>query len=374
MLKEFPAYTRLPEKLSSASDNQFQTAEGTTMLDFYGGHCVNTLGAGNPSLGLALSTQWQQCSFTTNLIDMELRKEFLQALEPGLPHGDWQVFCSNSGAEANENLLKMALHATARKTVVAFEGAFHGRTAAAAAVSDSAIPAWPSTPFDVRRLPWGSTDGIDEDVAAVILEPIQSLAGVIMPPAGFLAKLRAACDLSGALLLFDEVQTGNGRLGMHWASQYFGVIPDGFSTAKGCAAGLPMGLSFINESIAGELPGSLCGSTFGGGPLAMRAAIEVQQRLADPQMLGNVRARNHQIQSAIGVGPVLQVHGAGLLLGLEIEAPYDARSLRDQLLNQGILTGLSNHPQILRLSPALTIGESDVQHLLHALANLEVAS
>ena len=372
MLQEFPAYKRLPQMLEQARGNHFRGTDGSSFLDLYGGHCVNTLGAGDVSLGRVLLDQWQRCSFTTNLLDMPLRAQLLQALEPGLPAGSWQVFCSNSGAEANENALKMALNATGRQTIVAFAGAFHGRTAGASAVTDEATPAWPSTPFDVRRLPWGSTDGIDASVAAVLLEPIQSLAGVVMPPPDFLKDLRAQCDRHGALLLFDEVQTGNGRLGTMWASQYFDVIPDGFTTAKGAAAGFPLGLTFITNSVAQQLPEGLCGSTFGGGPLAMSAAIEVQRRLAAPHFLAHVQALGKQLQQAVGKGPVIAVRGAGLLLGMEIEAGRSAREVRDALLNHGILTGLCNHPQILRLSPALTLASADVQQLLWALQNLEV--
>lgn len=372
MLQEFSAYQRLPQKLEQARGNHFRTTDGSNMLDFYGGHCVNTLGSGDVLLGRALFEQWQRCSFTTNLVDLPLRTQFLQELEPGLPQGDWQVFCSNSGAEANENLLKMTLQTTSRETIVAFQGAFHGRTAAAAAVSESSSSAWPSTPFPVRRLPWGSIDGIDETVAAVLLEPIQSLAGVVMPPKNFLQNLREVCDAYGALLLFDEVQTGNGRLGTLWASQYFDVLPDGFTTAKGCAAGFPMGLTFLSKSIAETLPAGLCGSTFGGGPLAMTAAIQVQKRLTSPGFLQQVQNFSTQLSQAKGLGPVVGVRGAGLLLGLEIAHPHTAREVRDALLAQGILTGLSNDPQVLRLSPALTLTAADIDQLLQALTTIEV--
>jgi acetylornithine/succinyldiaminopimelate/putrescine aminotransferase len=371
-LQEFPAYKRLPLQLQHAQGNHFESIQGSKVLDLYGGHCVNTLGAGDAQLAEALSSQWSKCSFATNLIDLPERDAWMRMLETGLPSGSWQVFCTNSGAEANENLLKMALNATGKKTVVAFEGAFHGRTAAASAVSQQKNQAWPCTPFPVRRLPWGSVDGIDSSVAAVILEPIQSLAGVVMPPQRFLQDLRSACDESGALLLFDEVQTGNGRLGTMWASQYFDVIPDGFSTAKGCASGFPMGLSFIKSHIGEQVPSGLCGSTFGGGPLAMAAAMEVQNRLQQPGFLQRVQRTGSRLLDATGVGPVLSVRGAGLLLGLKISPQSTAREIRDALLAQGVLTGLCNDPQILRLSPALTLSRKDADHFIHALENLEV--
>lgn len=371
-LQEFPAYQRLPFQLQQAQGNYLVTDSGAHVLDLYGGHCVNTLGAGDPGMLNALMKQWSQCSFTTNLLDTPSRQQLLQAFTPGLPSGSWQLFCSNSGAEANENLLKLAFNATGRQKVICFDGAFHGRTAAAAAVSHSKESSWPSTPFEVQRLPWGSTDGIDSNVAAVILEPIQSLAGVVMPPEGFLQQLRTACDQAGALLLFDEVQTGNGRLGTMWASQYFDVIPDGFTTAKGCAGGIPMGLTFVSEAIAQRVAGGLCGSTFGGGPLAMAAAIEVQKQLQAPGFLSNVRSAAKQFTLASGVGPVESVHGVGLLFGLKISEPFTARQVRDALLDQGALTGLCNDPQVLRLSPALTLTPADIDVFLQALEAISI--
>jgi acetylornithine/N-succinyldiaminopimelate aminotransferase len=371
-LTEFPAYQRLPFQVQQAQGNYLLTETGTRMLDLYGGHCVNTLGAGDPEMLNGLIQQWSQCSFTTNLLDTPGRAHLLQALAPGLPDGSWQLFCSNSGAEANENLLKLALHATSRSKVICFEGAFHGRTAAAAAVSDSRQPAWPATPFQVHRNPWGCVSGIDASVAAVILEPIQSLAGVIMPPDGFLQKLKSACKQVGALLLFDEVQTGNGRLGTMWASQHFHVIPDGFTTAKGCAGGFPFGMTFLSDPFASRVSGSLCGSTFGGGPMAIAAAIEVQQRLNSHGFLSNVHKAGKQFQLAEGVGPIESVHGVGLLLGLKVAQPFTARQVRDSLLKHGVLTGLCNDPQVLRVSPALTLTATDVDIFLHALDAITV--
>lgn len=369
-LSEFPAYKRLPVDWQNADGNYLIRESAPPLLDLYGGHCVNTLGAGDDALLLALNKQWAKCSFTTNLLPESGRERLLQVMAPAMPGGQWQLFCSNSGAEANENLLKLALHATRRQTVVCFEGAFHGRTAAASAVSHSEQPSWPSTPFQVRRIPWGSIAGIDSSVAAVIVEPIQSLAGVRMPPAGFLKALREACDQAGALLLFDEVQTGNGRLGEMWASQYFGVVPDGFSTAKGCAGGFPIGMTFVTQAVAESVPSSICGSTFGGGPLAMAAAAEVQKRLQLPGFMNHVSAIGTQLQKANGLGPIEAVDGVGLLLGLKVRQPTTACQVRDALLQQNILTGLCNDPQILRLSPSLTLNFDDANSFLQAVAQL----
>jgi len=381
-LREFDAYKRLPLPVVSADGCELVLEDGRRVLDLYGGHCVNTLGAGDAKLGRILSEQWRTLSFTTNLLDHAPRREFLAAFERNLPayreHGDdgWQVFCSNSGAEANENALKLALASTKRRKVVCFKGAFHGRTAAAAAVSDTKLPAFPASPFEVVRIPWcdvaAAERAIDATVGAVILEPYQSLAGVTEPTKEFLDRLRSACDRTGAFLIYDEVQTGNGRLGAAWAVQHFGVVPDVFTTAKGAASGLPIGLTVARSHFAASVPGNMFGSTFGGGPLVLAAATEVSRRIASPGFLQNVRDTSNALRVAALRGPIEKVRGAGLLLGLVVKSDVRAASVRDALLEQGVLVGTSDDPQVLRLSPALVLTPRDAQRLADALETLEV--
>jgi len=376
-LKEIDVYPRLPVPVVGARHCELELADGRRVLDLYGGHCVNTLGGGDAGLGRVLAEQWGRLSFTTNLLDHPARAGFLEALErtlPQAPRGDgWRVFCSNSGAEANENALKLALDSTGRSAVVAFGGAFHGRTAAAAAVSDGKR-AFPRTPFEVRRVPFGDAAAarvaIDPDVAAVILEPIQSLAGVVDPPAGFLAALRQACDENGTVLVYDEVQTGNGRLGSFWAGQHFGVVPDVITTAKGAAGGLPIGLTIAREGCAHHAKHGTLGSTFGGGPLVLAAAAEVARRVAAPGFLANVRAASEALRAAARRGPVVALRGAGLLLGLVLREGLAAAPVRDALLAQGVLVGTSNDPRVLRLSPPLTLAPAQAERLAVALERL----
>ncbi len=371
-LAEFPAYKRLPVELAGAEGCELILRDGRRLLDLYGGHCVNTLGAGDARLGAILAQQWSELSFATNLLDHAPRTHFLHAFAHNLPPGNWQVFCSNSGAEANENAIKLALKATRRQRVVCFQGAFHGRTAAANAVTDG--KAWGTPPFEVLRLPWNTVKGIDDSVAAVILEPIQSLAGVVDPPPGFLGALRIACEAAGAALIFDEVQTGNGRLGEAWASQFYGVTPDVFTTAKGAGGGIPIGLTVASAEWAARVLGSVMGSTFGGGPLALAAAAHVAERIAEPAFLPNVRACAAILRGCAGVGPVRRVRGEGLLLGLELEEGASAAALRDALLEQGILTGTCDDPRVLRLCPPLILTPTQAQRLPTALAALPVSA
>ena len=220
------------------------------------------------------------------------------------------------------------------------------------------------------RLPWNTVRGIDATLAAVILEPIQSLAGVVDPPAGFLGALRVACDAAGAALIFDEVQTGNGRLGTPWASQFYGLTPDVFTTAKGAGGGIPIGLTVVQSEWAKRVPHSALGSTFGGGPLALAAAAHVADRIAAPGFLGNVRAVASVLRRCTGLGPVRRVRGEGLLLGLELHEGHLAAALRDALLARGILTGTCDDPRVLRLCPPLTLTPEQAQRLPDALAAL----
>lgn len=373
-LEEWNAYSRLPLDVVGAEGDQLVLRDGRRVLDLYGGHCVLSLGAGNESLLAELEQQWKSVSFVTNVLDHSARHEFLAAFERNLPEGDWRVFCSNSGAEANENALKAALAATGRNRIIAFSGAFHGRTAAANAVTDSKKPQWPGAPFTVVRLPWGdlaaARAAIDDSIAAVILEPIQSLAGVVDPPAGFLETLRECCTTKGAALIFDEVQTGNGRLGTPWAAQFFGIIPDLFTTAKGAAGGLPIGLTVAKAEWASRAPGSFFGSTFGGGPLPLALAGAVSRAIASEGFLGNVRAAGEAFTRAALVGPVKRVRGAGLLLGLELEDGFDAKKVRDALLAHGVLVGTCDDPKVLRLCPALTIAPARAERLRIALESV----
>ena len=378
---ELNAYKRLPLPVVSARGCQLVLSDGREILDLYGGHCVNTLGAGDERLGAVIAKQWHTLSFATNLLDHAARHEFLRAFALNAPafsapDAAWEVFCSNSGAEANENAIKLALAATKRQRVIAFSGAFHGRTAAAAALTDNAALAFPRAPFEVVRLPWNQPEAVlaavDERTGAVLLEPYQSLAGVTEPSPEFLRALRNSCDRTGAMLVFDEVQTGSGRLGQPWASQYLGVVPDIFTTAKGAAGGLPIGLTVVRAQHTKGLPGNLLGSTFGGGPVVLAAAAEVARRIAAPGFLENVRATSEALRKACLRGPVESVRGAGLLLGLVLKPEFQGAVVRNQLLAQGVLVGTSDDPRVLRLSPPLVLEPAAAHTLAHALESMEV--
>lgn len=374
--REFEVYARLPLPVASASGEDLILEDGRKVLDLYGGHCVNTLGAGDTSISESVAAQWEQLSFATNMFANGTRDEFLAAYGALLPKGDWRVFLTNSGAEANENALKVALVATGRTKVLCFEGAFHGRTASAEAVTDTKKRAYPSTPFDVVRIPFDDVAALeatlDASFAAVITEPIQSMAGIVEPNSAWLEKLREICSSTGAALIFDEVQTGNGRLGTPFASQSFGITPDVFTTAKGAAGGLPIGVTVLEQSFADRIGSGLFGSTFGGGPTVLAAATVVAKRLASGELLDNVKLASAALTQAATGGPVARVRGRGLLLGLELEAGLKAPAVRDSLLGSGVLVGTSADPSVLRLLPPLTLNPNSASKLGAALESVEV--
>lgn len=375
--REVESYARLALDVVATDGCELLLRDGRRVLDLYGGHCVNTLGGSSTVVERAILAQWERVSFVTNLLDHAPRHEFLAAFGALLPDGDWRVFLSNSGAEANECALKASLSATGRRAVVCFAGAFHGRTAAAAAVSDKASMQFPSAPFEVRRLPWGELDRARralaaEDVGAVILEPIQSLAGIVCPPPEFLVGLRELTRETGTALVFDEVQTASGRTGAPFAAQTFGVTPDVLTTAKGAAGGLPIGITAFTAELAARFRGDLLGSTFGGGPTVMGAATAVARAVAEDDFQANVRAASEAFRAAALRGPIESVRGEGLLLGLVVRAGITAKSVRDALLARNVLVGTSDDPRVLRLSPPLVVKPEDAQRLARALEDLSL--
>ena len=373
-LTEFPAYGRLSLDVLRTEGAELVLGDGRRVLDLYGGHCVNAMGGSDSVLGDAVASQWSELSFLSNLFEHAPRAAFLQAFGANLPEGEWQVFLSNSGSDANENALKLALASTGRRRAIAFGGAFHGRTAGASAISDVSRQPFQSTPFDVTFVPWGDLEAAraacDETVGVIALEPIQSMAGVRVPTPGFLEGLRELADQYGARLLFDEVQTGSGRTGTPYAATTYGVTPDLITTAKGAAGGLPIGITVASAAVAEGLPGSLLGSTFGGGPTILAAAVEVARRVSTPGFLDSVRASGEALAAAAARGPVREVRGAGLLLGVVLEEGLSAREARDQLLAQDVLVGTSDDPNILRLFPSLFLSLEQAERFGEAFATL----
>ena len=372
-------YKTLPFEPVKGHGVFIEDANGRRVLDLYGGHAVAVLGYAHPALTAAIQRQTRELLFQSNAVPLAIRNRAAEKLAAFAPSRVGRVFFANSGAEANENALRLSLKLTGRKKIVAVEHGFHGRTAAAAAVTWGARESWfafPYAPMDVKFVARDDADAlrsaVDADTAAVIVEPVQGLAGAYDLAPAFLEAARVACDRTGALLILDEVQTGMGRLGEPFGAQLYGIEPDILTTAKGLAGGLPAGAVLMTREIAAELkPGEL-GTTFGGGPVACAAMIAVIDAIEREGLLARVRATSAQIRALCQTGPVTGIHGAGLLLGLRTSPR--AAAVRDALLARNILTGVSADPHVLRLLPPLILGEEHVQTLTAALGGLTDAS
>ena len=369
-------FAQYPVEVASGQGVWLMNTRGERLLDLYGGHAVAGLGYAHPEWTAALAAQAQACQFQSNAVAMQVRAQAARRLVrfSKLPFGS--VFFVNSGAEANENALKVALRMTGRAHVAAIEGAFHGRTAAAGAVTWGAQAKWygfPRTPFDVSFIPRGDGGAINAQVttntAAVIVEPVQGLAGAVALGAPFLAALRARCDEVGALLIFDEVQCGMGRTGEPFAANLYGVRPDMLTTAKALGNGFPVAALMMSPLVSASLRTEALGTTFGGGPMACAAVNAVLAAIREQRLLERVRRIGAYIRRTCVLGPITAAQGAGLLVGLRTTRP--AKEIQAELLECGILTGTSSDPQALRLLPPYILEEEHVDLLRDALRDLE---
>ncbi len=374
-LSELDVYKRLPITIVSGEGVYVQDDAGHSYLDLYGGHAAALLGHSHPALVEVLCQQARTLFFQTNAVDLAVRAEAAEALGSLFPAALTKVFFVNSGAEANENALRLALRLRpGRDTVVAFEGSFHGRTAAAAAVTTGSETwyGFPQRPFATRYVPVDDPAAlfaaVDERVAAVIVEPVQGVAGARAISDAVLQAARQACDAAGALLISDEVQCGLGRSGSTCAIAGADVVPDLVTLGKGIAGGFPAAAMLCTDAIAEEVhPGDL-GTTFGGGPLACALIAEVARQIVEEGLADHAVCMHSLIASTCKVGPVVSVEGAGLLVALRTKGP--AAKVVAGLREHGILAGTASDPHVVRLMPPLTIGPEHIHALAEALEAL----
>jgi len=354
----------------SASGVTIQCRDGRELLDFYGGHAVASLGYAHPDAVAAISQQAKTLFFQSNAVALEVRAQAGDKLAEF--SGMDRVFLCNSGAEANENALRIALRKTGRGKVLALEQGFHGRTAAAGAVTWGAAEKWygfPRTPFDVGFMPRNdvaeATAMIDKSVAAVIIEPVQGIAGAYALDKDFVAAVADACEQNGTLLICDEVQSGVGRCGAPFAAHLYGIQPDILTTAKALGGGFPVGAVMMSEDIAAILGNGDLGTTFGGSPLACALINTVLDVIERDKLIDNVQELSARIKSECAIGPVTEISGEGFLLGLHCAG--GAKDVREKLLAAGIVTGSSNDPDVMRLLPPLILQHKHVDQLVSAL-------
>lgn len=374
-MSEFDVYKRLGVEVVSAEGLTITLADGRELLDFYGGHAVCVLGHSHPALVGALTRQMGAVLFQTNLVDLAVRREACRRLAAFAPAGLEKVFMVNSGAEANENALRLAFRCRPGATrVVALEGGFHGRTAAAGAASwnHDGWYGFPAAPFEVTTVPREDeaalAAAVGPDVAAVIAEPVLGFAGAIALSRDFLGAIRRACDEHGALFIADEVQCGMGRVGRPFAVTDSGVTPDILTTAKGLGGGFPCAAVIARAAHADRLGKGELGTTFGGGPLAAAAVTAVLDVLEAPGFLAAAAARGRAIRETCRVGPVVDTQGDGLLIGLRVNRP--AAEVVAALRARGILAGGAGDPEVVRLMPPLTLDDAAVDALRAALEDI----
>ncbi|MGB5332863.1 MAG: aminotransferase class III-fold pyridoxal phosphate-dependent enzyme [Woeseiaceae bacterium] len=366
-----PVYGQLPFVPERASGCDIFTKDGRRILDLYGGHAVAALGYGHPRLVRAIEKQNKQLLFQSNAVALEIRAQAAESLVRIAPQWIERVFFVNSGAEANENALRMACVATGRKKVLAITHGFHGRTAAAGAATWNSGKwyGFPSKPFDVDFIPRNDVAEaeamISSDIAAVIVEPVQGVAGAYDLSTDFLETLRKKTREHDVVLIADEVQSGMGRCGQFFGVQVHGIDPDIITSAKSLGSGVPCGAVLCTQKIAAHFgPGDL-GTTFGGGPLAAAAIAATIEAIEAEGLLANVRQREAQIREQCVTGPVVKIQGMGLLLGLVCDRP--AKEVQSALLEHDILTGTSSDPDVLRILAPLVLESGHVDHLAQAL-------
>ncbi len=369
-----PVYGQLPFVPESASGCEILTQDGRRILDLYGGHAVAALGYAHAGLVDAISEQSKKLLFQSNAVALDIRAQAAEKLTSVAPRGLDRAFFVNSGAEANENALRIACMATGRKKVLAISHGFHGRTAAAAAVTWNSDRwyGFPSKPFAVDFIPRDDVDAamdmIGDDIAAVIFEPVQGIAGAYDLSGEFLRALRSKTEQHGALLIADEVQSGMGRCGEFFATQLHGIEPDILTSAKALGGGIPCGAVLCTHAIAANLgPGDL-GSTFGGGPIAAAAIVATIDAIKNENLLQNVRSCELAIRKHCITGPVIRIQGKGLLLGLVCDRA--AADVRSSLLEQDILVGGSSDPNVLRVLAPLVLQKQHIEQFAAALKNV----
>lgn len=344
--------------------------KGTQYLDLYGGHAVISIGHSHPYYVSKITEQLSKIGFYSNSVHIPQQQELATKLGELSGYNDYQLFLCNSGAEANENALKLASFHNGKKKVIAFSQSFHGRTSlAVATTNDATIQAPINTNADIVFLPFNDKqafiDAMDSDVCAVIIEGIQGVGGVNIPDSDFLQLLRVQCDLYGSVLILDEIQSGYGRTGKFFAHQHANVKADIITVAKGMGNGFPIGGVLISPDFKPKY--GMLGTTFGGAYLACAAGIAVLDVIKLEQLIENATAMgNYLVESLQGIEGIKEIRSVGLMTGIELN--FAADSIRKKLLlKHHMFTGSASNKNTLRILPSLTVSKIEIDLFVNAL-------
>jgi acetylornithine/N-succinyldiaminopimelate aminotransferase len=369
-------YDRYPVVFTHGRDCYLFDTEGKRYVDLYGGHCVSILGHTPSKVSAAIQNQAETLFFYSNVAYSPVRATTAEALIKAMPEGFDRVFFCNSGTEANENAIKLAWKMTGKTRLVSTNGGWHGRTLASLSITDDPKirKGFEFALLPGLQVPFGDAQALEEclsshsDIAAFILEPIQSIAGIVTAPDEYFRSIRTICDKYGVLLIFDEIQTGVGRTGAFSISEWFGMRPDLITMAKSLASGMPIGAVFMPERIASQLKTGDLGSTFAGGPLVMAACAATLDQINEDRLMEHARKIYHHLEEQLRGSEIL-MRGRGALIGLELPVPYS--SIKNTLFDMGWLTGSSAQANVMRLMPPLITPfveiERFAQDLLHVV-------
>jgi len=369
-MKLFDVYPLFPIEPVKAQGSWLWDKEGHKYLDLYGGHAVISIGHSHPHYVEAIKNQLDKIGFYSNSVQNSLQEELAEKLGRISGYPEYQLFLCSSGAEANENALKLASFVTGRKKVIAFEKSFHGRTSGAVAATDNPKIVSPfNASHEVEFVPFNDeatfSQSINKEIAAVIIEGIQGVGGIQLPSESFLQLLSKKCKEVGALLILDEVQSGYGRTGKFFAHQFSGIKPDIITTAKGMGNGFPIGGVLIAPEI--KPWHGMLGTTFGGSHLGCAAAIAVLEVIESENLMKNAEILgNYWIENLKKFSPITQVRGRGLIIGFDLSDEFS--SLRkDLLFKHKIFTGEAK-PNTIRLLPSMALKKQEADILLNALS------
>ncbi len=372
------SYKKMGIAVERGSGASVWTSEGEKYLDLYGGHAVCATGHSHPHVVQAIQEQAERILFYSNLVFSEIRGRAAAKLVSVAPNSLTKVFFCNSGTEANENAMRAARMATGREKIISFSGGFHGRTAdsiSATFLGKYRAIGKPNVPFHVEA-EFGNLESVaslaDDKTAAIILEPIQSMAGVREAEPEFFKDLRTLCDEYGIVLIFDEVQTGIGRTG-NWffagSDLAGGVEPDIITLAKSLGSGVPAGACILNERVSSHIKENDLGTTFGGGMLAMAAVLATLEAIENDGMIENARKIETTLRErGRNIPGIVSVRGKGCLIGIEFSEP--CLSIHARLLERKIITGTSSDANVLRLLPPLSTTIDQVEEFVARVAEI----
>ena len=367
-MKLFNVYPINPIEIAKANGSRVWDEEGNEYLDLYGGHAVISIGHTHPHYVKRITDQINKIGFYSNSVEIPIQQAFADVLGPLSRKNDYQLFLCNSGAEANENALKLASFYNKRKKVIAFTGAFHGRTSLAVACTDNPKIQAGVNQHDVLFLPFNDEPALEQafqdhgnEVSSVIVESIQGVGGIKEASSSFLQKIRSLTEQYDAIFIADEVQCGYGRTGEFFAQDSSGVKADIYSMAKGMGNGFPIGGILISPKL--EAWHGMLGTTFGGNHLACAAALAVVEVIRDEKLVENAAQNGaYLIEELKKIDRIKEVRGRGLIIGIEL--PEELSQVRkDLLFKDRIFTGEAKG-NVIRLLPSLALSRADIDYFL----------